>query len=170
MSGDIRVSNPSGTSLYEALSIKPQPAQKEVPQETVQPQLDTKDKSNVKTQEKGKVAQNNVEFVDQKESEPKPIPLRVKEDGTLSPNEGKVGKFVVDDKGLPVLDKDGNILVQSYATAQGEWMTEDFVPFKGDIKIPSSYIGPATLVLHRSNASGLPENDAQVSFPFNIEY
>ena len=71
---------------------------------------------------------------------------------------------------VDVLDKDGNILVQSYATAQGEWMTEDFVPFKGDIKIPSSYIGPATLVLHRSNASGLPENDAQVSFPFNIEY
>lgn len=108
MSGDIRVSNPSGTSLYEALSIKPQPTQKEVPQETTQPQLDTKDKSNVKPQEKGKVAQNNVEFVDQKEAEPKPIPLRVKEDGSLSPNEGKIGKFVVDDKGLPVLDKDGN--------------------------------------------------------------
>lgn len=109
MSGDIRISNPGGTSLYEALSIKPQQVQKEEPQETpVQSQLNTTDKSNVKTQEKGKVAQNNVEFVDQKESEPKPIPLRVKDDGSLSPNEGNVGKFVVDEKGLPVLDKDGN--------------------------------------------------------------
>lgn len=71
---------------------------------------------------------------------------------------------------IDVLDKDGNILAQSFAEAQGEWMTEEFVPFKGNIKVPESYMGPAILVLHKSNASGLPEHDAKVTFPFNIEY
>ena len=71
---------------------------------------------------------------------------------------------------IDVLDKDGKILVQTYATAQGEWMTEEFVPFKGDVKVPESYIGPATLVLKKDNASGLPEHDASISFPFTIEY
>lgn len=71
---------------------------------------------------------------------------------------------------LEVLDKDGNTLVQSYATAQGEWMTEEFVPFEGNITVPESYIGPATLILHRDNASGLPEKDASIRFPITIEY
>lgn len=71
---------------------------------------------------------------------------------------------------ITVLDKDGKVLVETYATAQGEWMTEDFVPFKGDVKIPESYIGPATLILRKDNASGLPEHDASISFPFIIEY
>ena len=71
---------------------------------------------------------------------------------------------------IDVLDKDGNILVQTYATAQGEWMTTDFVPFKGEVKVPETYTGPATLVLKYSNASGEPERDASISFPIVIEY
>lgn len=71
---------------------------------------------------------------------------------------------------IDVLDKDGNILVKSYATAQGEWMTTEFVPFKGEVKIPETYIGPATLVLHKDNASGEPDKDASISFPIVIEY
>lgn len=71
---------------------------------------------------------------------------------------------------IDVLDKDGNILVQTYATAQGEWMTTDFVSFKGEVKVPETYIGPATLVLKKDNASGLPEHDASISFPIVIEY
>ncbi len=72
---------------------------------------------------------------------------------------------------ITVRDKDGKTLAQTYATAQGEWMTSEFVPFKSEpIKIPESYIGPATLVLHKDNASGLPEHDASISFPITIEY
>src|SRR3989344_39825 len=71
---------------------------------------------------------------------------------------------------IDVLDKDEKILVQTFATAQGEWMTENFVSFKGEVKVPASYIGPATLVLKKDNASGLPEHDAHISFPFIIEY
>ncbi len=71
---------------------------------------------------------------------------------------------------VTVLDKDGNVLVETYATAQEEWMTENFVPFKSEIVIPQTYIGPATLVLEKNNASDLPEHDASISFPIVIEY
>lgn len=69
-----------------------------------------------------------------------------------------------------VLDKDGNVLDQKPAQAQGEWMTTEFVDFKADLMVPESYIGPATLVLKKDNPSGDVERDATVSFPFTIEY
>jgi hypothetical protein len=71
---------------------------------------------------------------------------------------------------IEVLDKDGKRLAISFAQAEGEWMTTEFVRFKGDVKVPESYIGPATLILHKDNPSGLPEHDASISFPFTIEY
>ena len=71
---------------------------------------------------------------------------------------------------LKVLDEKGQELAVSFAQAEGEWMTENLVPFKGDIKIPQSYIGPATLILKKDNPSGLPEHDASISFPIIIEY
>ncbi len=71
---------------------------------------------------------------------------------------------------VEVLLPDGEILAQGYAEAQEDWMRDAFVPFHGEIAIPESYIGNATLILRKSNASGLPEHDASVSFPIVIEY
>lgn len=71
---------------------------------------------------------------------------------------------------VEVLDKNGTRLASGIAQAQGDWMTPDFVGFKADIVVPDSYIGPATLLLRKDNASGLPEHDASVSFPITIEY
>lgn len=71
---------------------------------------------------------------------------------------------------IDVLDKDGKILVQSHAEAQSEWMTENFVPFTANIKVPDTYVGPAILVLKKDNPSGLSEHDASISFPITIEY
>ncbi len=71
---------------------------------------------------------------------------------------------------IEVLDKDGNRLFVGPVQAKGEWMTENFVPFEVDVKVPESYIGPATLVLHKDNPSGLAENEASISFPIYIEY
>lgn len=71
---------------------------------------------------------------------------------------------------VKIIGKNGEILAQVPAQAQGEWMTEDFVPFRADIKIPETYIGPATIILEKDNASGLPEHDASMSFDFIIEY
>jgi hypothetical protein len=73
---------------------------------------------------------------------------------------------------IEVLDKEGKTLAVGIANPQNEadWMTTNFVNFKADIKIPQSYIGPATLVLKKDNASGLVENDASISFSITIEY
>lgn len=71
---------------------------------------------------------------------------------------------------IEVLDKNGARLAVSYVQAQGDWMTSEWVPFKGEIKVPHTYSGPATLVLHKDNPSGLPEHDASMSFPITIAY
>lgn len=73
---------------------------------------------------------------------------------------------------VEVLDKNCKSLAVSVAQPlNGEsWMTTNFVNFKADIKIPQTYIGPATLVLKKDNPSGLEEHDASISFPINIEY
>ncbi len=71
---------------------------------------------------------------------------------------------------VQVIDKNGKVLFQGPAQAQGDWMTENFVPFSIAVKVPATYIGPATLILRKDNPSGLPENEASISFPITIEY
>jgi len=71
---------------------------------------------------------------------------------------------------VEVIDGNGKILAVGIAQAGSDWMTENFVPFKADLKIPETYIGPATLILKKDNPSGLLENDASISFPITIEY
>ena len=63
-------------------------------------------------------------------------------------------------------DGDGNILAQVPAQAQGEWMTEDFVPFDVvlDFQMPTtSTVG--VLRLKKDNPSGLPQNDDELIIP-----
>lgn len=71
---------------------------------------------------------------------------------------------------IELVDKDGKRIAIAVAQADGEWMTEEFVPFTAVIKAPQSYIGPATLILRKDNPSGLPEYDASISFPITVEY
>ncbi|MCB9818599.1 hypothetical protein H6788_00215 [Candidatus Nomurabacteria bacterium] len=72
---------------------------------------------------------------------------------------------------IEVIGADGNVIAGSFATAEGDWMTTEFVSFKSEmIDLPSAYIGPATLVLKKDNPSGLPENDASLSIPIVVEY
>lgn len=67
-------------------------------------------------------------------------------------------------------DPTGKVLAQTAAQASRDWMTENFVPFSVTLTAPTSYIGPATLVLMKDNPSGLPEHDASISIPITIEY
>ena len=63
----------------------------------------------------------------------------------------------------------GEILARLPAHAQGDWMTNEFVPFSVDITISNSYVGPATITLKKDNPSGIPEKDASVSFPILVQ-
>lgn len=61
-------------------------------------------------------------------------------------------------------DKDGNVLVSAAAQAQGDWMTDNFVPFKATLTF-STTASDGTLVLKKDNPSGLPQNEDQISIP-----
>ncbi len=71
---------------------------------------------------------------------------------------------------IEVRDSSGNLLTTVVAQADGEWMTTEFVPFTAEVTVDESFIGEAVLTLKKDNPSGLPENDASMSFPFTIEY
>lgn len=68
---------------------------------------------------------------------------------------------------VEVLDKDGSRIAQGIAQAQGEWMTEEFVPFRAEVNV-GDYSGPATLVLKKDNPSGEAERDASLSVPIEV--
>jgi hypothetical protein len=65
-------------------------------------------------------------------------------------------------------DSDGVMLGTSILTAEGEWMTEDFVPFQGTMEFANPKSATGTLRFLSANPSGLPEHqktyDVLVSF------
>lgn len=66
---------------------------------------------------------------------------------------------------VKLLDGDGNQLAIAPAQAQGEWMTEDFVPYSVTLTYPTPPTPTGTLILMKDNPSGLPENDDYLSIP-----
>jgi len=61
-----------------------------------------------------------------------------------------------------VTNWDGLIIGEGYVTADGNWMTEEYVPFSGsiDYSLPAdSYSATGTIIFQKANPSGLPEND-----------
>lgn len=50
-------------------------------------------------------------------------------------------------------------------TAQGEWMTEDFVPFKGQLIFQNTATDKGELIIKNANPSGLPENEKTLTIP-----
>ena len=70
-----------------------------------------------------------------------------------------------------VTDWDGRIIGEGYATAEGSWMTDSFVPFAGTIQyaLPEdAYSATGTIIFQRANPSGLPEHDAALEFPIRL--
>lgn len=63
-------------------------------------------------------------------------------------------------------DASGATIAQGPAQAQGDWMTQEFVPFAVTLSFPAQPAGSrGTLVLHNDNPSGLPQNDKSVEIP-----
>ncbi|MFH0834237.1 MAG: Gmad2 immunoglobulin-like domain-containing protein [Patescibacteria group bacterium] len=58
-------------------------------------------------------------------------------------------------------DWDGLIIAQGLATAEGDWMTTDWVDFSAQLEFPqpSTVSNRGSLILKKDNQSGLPEND-----------
>lgn len=69
-------------------------------------------------------------------------------------------------------DWDGRIIAQGIATAQGEWMTTEFVPFTAKLEFvadPAAYSNRGSLILQKDNPSGLPEHDDALEVPVFIQ-
>ncbi len=70
---------------------------------------------------------------------------------------------------VKLLDVSGNVLSQGIAQAQGEWMTEEFVPFVAQMPAFTATAGTTgKLVLEKDNPSGMPENAANIEIPVNF--
>lgn len=69
-----------------------------------------------------------------------------------------------------LVDWDGLIIAESFATADGEWMTEDFVGFTATLEFETPEFGErGALILQKDNPSGLPENDDAIEIPITFE-
>ncbi len=62
-------------------------------------------------------------------------------------------------------DSNGKVFYETYASADGEWMTEDFVDFTTTLDPSTVPEGPGKIVLKHSNASGLPERGDELVIP-----
>ena len=66
---------------------------------------------------------------------------------------------------VSLYDANGKLLARGPAQADGEWMTENFVPFKLGLKFPAPETDTGFLVLEKDNPSGLPENADEIRIP-----
>ncbi len=66
---------------------------------------------------------------------------------------------------VEVLDENHNTLATGIATAQGDWMTNDFVPFTVSIDFQRPMSKNGYLLLKKDNPSGDPSNDDQLILP-----
>ncbi len=72
---------------------------------------------------------------------------------------------------VSLVNWDGLIIAEGYAEASGDWMTNDFVPFRAELVFVSPYAADnpdfmrrGALILQKSNPSDLPEHDAALEF------
>ncbi len=83
--------------------------------------------------------------------------------------EGKARGTWFFEASLPVeiTDASGNVIAVAPASADGEWMTTEYVDFS--VTIPFSTAEKSGfLVIKKNNPSGLPEHDAMVKIPVHF--
>lgn len=66
---------------------------------------------------------------------------------------------------IRLLDSEGATLVNYYIQTPLNWMTEDYVAFSTNLAFEAPQEGTGTLVLYKSNPSGLPEHDDKFEIP-----
>lgn len=64
-----------------------------------------------------------------------------------------------------LLDANNQELAVRPAQAQGEWMTEDFVPFSVMLTFANPSTATGKLILQKDNPSGDPARDEQIEIP-----
>lgn len=70
---------------------------------------------------------------------------------------------------VKLVDDNGILLAAAVAQAQADWMTEDFVLFKAELKFSAPESSRGELILEKDNPSGLPENSGELRIPIIFE-
>jgi hypothetical protein len=79
--------------------------------------------------------------------------------------EARGGWYFEADFPAKLVDANGKVLANIPVTAQSEWMTNNFVPFKATMNFPQPETSTGKLILEKDNPSGLPENADQLIIP-----
>ena len=66
---------------------------------------------------------------------------------------------------VELIDGNGKSIALAPATAQGDWMTTAFVPFKLTLTFAKPTTATGTLIFKNDNPSGLPENEKSFTVP-----
>lgn len=69
---------------------------------------------------------------------------------------------------VELTDEAGERIAATGMMATEEWMTTDMVSFEGEIEFETD-AEEGFLVIHRDNASGLPEHDKSEKFPIKYQ-
>jgi len=67
-----------------------------------------------------------------------------------------------------LLDEKNNLLASGQAHAQGEWTTDNFVPFTVQLSYSLSATSSGVLIFNNDNPSGLPQNSKELRLPVEI--
>jgi hypothetical protein len=66
---------------------------------------------------------------------------------------------------IELFDENGQSLATGSVQARGDWMTEDFVVFFGELEFGTPVTDTGVLVLEKANPSGLPKNADELRVP-----
>ncbi|RYZ21377.1 MAG: hypothetical protein EOO16_13275 [Chitinophagaceae bacterium] len=104
---------------------------------------------------------------------PDTLMVRLERGDELRPGQVIVGKargffFHEAQFTLRLFDSSGRQLAAAPATAEGEWMTTNWVTFMGSLRW-KNYSGAGTLVYEKANPSGDAERDRQFAIPLRLE-
>jgi hypothetical protein len=69
---------------------------------------------------------------------------------------------------VEVVDANGKTVAEGHATLDGDWMTEDYVPFQASLEFTAPGTDSGLLILRKDNPSGLPRNDDAVEIPIRF--
>lgn len=70
---------------------------------------------------------------------------------------------------IHLFDASGNKIATAIATAQGDWMTQDFVPFEATLIFESVLTSRGMLIFEKDNPSGLPQNADELHVPIKFD-
>lgn len=66
---------------------------------------------------------------------------------------------------ISLADSKGRLIGSAVATAQADWMTEEFVPFEARLEFKNPQEEKGTLIFKKDNPSGLVEHDDELIMP-----